>query len=337
MEALNTTLRLLAASQIILFLIQILFSNNYLRIRLVGTLMLLGCIGYLCLPLVDDHLLPMPYSVYVWLIPAIVPSMLLWFVWFIFEENCLIPAWIVIVTGTSILGSLWFAYHSIGLPYAPWWFQLFKLAIVGLALYVVGHGREQDLVELRFKFRYILIVALASLIFTAMVIDFITDFNPPKGLDSLTIAVTFVLSLMFNYFFLKLNPNTHLVREPKKLPIKDTSDDPLISELLERMRSERLYSDHDLRVAGLASLLNVPEYQLRSKINQQLGYRNFNQFVNRYRIEEAGIKLRDDERTPVLSIALDVGFRSISSFNTAFQQHFGVSPTKYRANALLKS
>jgi len=100
------------------------------------------------------------------------------------------------------------------------------------------------------------------------------------------------------------------------------------------MRSERLYADHDLRVASLASMLNVPEYKLRKKINQQLGYRNFNQFVNRYRIEEAGVKLREDMRKPVLSIALDVGFRSISSFNTAFQAQFGVSPTKYRSEIL---
>ncbi|MEO0369205.1 MAG: helix-turn-helix domain-containing protein, partial [Pseudomonadota bacterium] len=76
---------------------------------------------------------------------------------------------------------------------------------------------------------------------------------------------------------------------------------------------------------------------LRQKINQELGYRNFNQFVNHYRIEEAGERLRKDSRTPVLSVALDVGFRSISSFNTAFQSEFGVSPTKYRAEILTES
>ena len=65
--------------------------------------------------------------------------------------------------------------------------------------------------------------------------------------------------------------------------------------------------------------------------------RNFNQFVNRYRIEEAGERLLSEARTPVLTIALDVGFRSISSFNTAFQAQFGVSPTQYRAQALSNS
>ena len=103
--------------------------------------------------------------------------------------------------------------------------------------------------------------------------------------------------------------------------------------LLHRMKNERLYADHDLRVAGLAQLLGVPEYQLRKRINQKLGYRNFNQFVNRYRIAEAGERLLENTQTPVLTIALDVGFRSISSFNTAFQAQYGVSPTRYRAEA----
>ncbi|NIM18801.1 MAG: helix-turn-helix domain-containing protein, partial [Candidatus Latescibacteria bacterium] len=38
----------------------------------------------------------------------------------------------------------------------------------------------------------------------------------------------------------------------------------------------------------------------------------------------------DEPRTPVLTIALDVGFRSLSSFNTAFRAHYGKTPTGYR-------
>jgi AraC-like DNA-binding protein len=100
------------------------------------------------------------------------------------------------------------------------------------------------------------------------------------------------------------------------------------------MQDERLYADHDLRVAKLADMVGLPEHSLRKKINKQLGYRNFNQFVNRYRIEEAGQRLNKEPTIPVLSVALDVGFRSISSFNTAFQSQFGMSPTEYRRQSL---
>jgi len=96
------------------------------------------------------------------------------------------------------------------------------------------------------------------------------------------------------------------------------------------MQTERLYADHDLRIGKLATLLGIPEYQLRKKINKNLGYRNFNHFINRYRVEEAGARLIGDSKLAVLTVALDVGFRSISSFNTAFQNHYGVSPTSFR-------
>ena len=145
------------------------------------------------------------------------------------------------------------------------------------------------------------------------------------------------VAFLSNLTFIKMNPNLILVGDPKELVISEKADDPIIDELLRRMQDERLYADHDLRVASLADIVGIPEYQLRQKINQNLGYRNFNQFVNRYRIEEAGQRLVEDSRSPVLSIALDVGFRSISSFNTAFQTQYGVSPTKYRSDALSNS
>jgi AraC-like DNA-binding protein len=107
-------------------------------------------------------------------------------------------------------------------------------------------------------------------------------------------------------------------------------EDGLVGELNMIMSGDRAYADHDLRIADLSASLKVPEYQLRRTINRSLGYRNFNQFVNRYRIEEAARRLIDEPRIPVLTIALDVGFRSISSFNAAFRAHYQMTPTNYR-------
>jgi len=147
------------------------------------------------------------------------------------------------------------------------------------------------------------------------------------------LAITF----LGNLGFIRMNPKLALVGDPKELVTSTTISDPVVDQLLTSMKEQRLYADHDLRVASLAEKIGIPEYQLRKKINQNLGYRNFNQFVNRYRIEEAGERLLIETRTPVLTIALDVGFRSISSFNTAFQTYFGVSPTQYRIQTLSNS
>jgi AraC-like DNA-binding protein len=103
------------------------------------------------------------------------------------------------------------------------------------------------------------------------------------------------------------------------------------------MNEDRAYTDHDLRIAHLAASLGVPEYQLRRTINRNLGYRNFNQFINHYRVEEAARRLIDEPTLPVLTIALDVGFRSISSFNTAFRAKYQKTPTDYRRGELSNS
>ena len=67
-------------------------------------------------------------------------------------------------------------------------------------------------------------------------------------------------------------------------------------------------------------------------INQQLGYRNFNVFLNNYRIEEAKAALADPTQAevPVTTIAMDAGFQSLGPFNRAFKATTGVTPTEYR-------
>ena len=84
--------------------------------------------------------------------------------------------------------------------------------------------------------------------------------------------------------------------------------------------------------AALFAPAHIPEYRLRRLINQRLGYRNFNVFLNNHRIEEAKAALADPAQTevPVITIAMDAGFQSLGPFNRAFKAVTGVTPTEYR-------
>jgi len=95
---------------------------------------------------------------------------------------------------------------------------------------------------------------------------------------------------------------------------------------------EKLYREEDFTIKRLATELNIKEYRLRRLINAHLGFRNFNQFVNQYRVAEVARLLVDPEtqHLPVLSIALDMGYRSLSPFNKAFKEIKGLTPTEYR-------
>ena len=102
--------------------------------------------------------------------------------------------------------------------------------------------------------------------------------------------------------------------------------------MLRLVEEEGIHREWGMTIGKLAEASNIPEYKLRQLINSGLGFRNFNDFLNNYRIQEASRRLLDPEeaKVPVLTIALDVGFRSISSFNKAFKDIHQMTPTAYR-------
>ena len=80
---------------------------------------------------------------------------------------------------------------------------------------------------------------------------------------------------------------------------------------------------------------DLPEYRLRRAINRGLGYRNFNEYLNRHRLADAKQALADPGQAtvPILTIALDSGFQSLGPFNRAFKADTGGTPTEYRKAA----
>jgi AraC-like DNA-binding protein len=119
----------------------------------------------------------------------------------------------------------------------------------------------------------------------------------------------------------------------------DPQDELLAAALSRLMGESRGYAQEGLSLAGLAAQLQTPEYRLRRVINQRLGHRNFNAYVNGLRLSEAMRRLADpaERSLPVLTIALDVGFGSIGPFNRAFKAETGVTPTEFRQHALVDS
>jgi AraC-like DNA-binding protein len=110
----------------------------------------------------------------------------------------------------------------------------------------------------------------------------------------------------------------------------------LLRRLQRLMTVERAYRREGLSIGSLAAELGVPEHRLRQLVNEGLGHRNFNAFLNRYRLDEAKAALADPEQkeVPVLTIALDAGFQSIGPFNRAFKADTNVTPTEFRRAAL---
>ena len=124
------------------------------------------------------------------------------------------------------------------------------------------------------------------------------------------------------------------IPEPQIAELSHT-ESAWLSELRRVIETEHGYRRPDLGIAALAEELRIPEHLLRRLINRRLGYRNFRDFINSYRLEEAARRLREpaDERLPILTIALDSGFASIAPFNRAFRARYGMTPSEYRRAA----
>ncbi|MGB0937099.1 MAG: helix-turn-helix domain-containing protein [Colwellia sp.] len=120
----------------------------------------------------------------------------------------------------------------------------------------------------------------------------------------------------------------------------NTSSNSAKNEKLDRiihlMKVDKFYQQEEATIANLALQVPMQEYKLRKLINGEMNFRNFNDFLNYYRIKEISIKLQEPSSShiPILTFALESGFRSLSTFNKAFKETHGVTPTEYRKKAM---
>ncbi|MDJ0710369.1 MAG: helix-turn-helix domain-containing protein [Woeseiaceae bacterium] len=110
----------------------------------------------------------------------------------------------------------------------------------------------------------------------------------------------------------------------------------LLRKLDRLMNEDKIYRDESLTLASVASLLDISPHQLSELINTRHKV-GFPRFVRGFRIDEACKLLDEDPGTTILSISMDTGFQSQSSFYTAFREITGTSPGKYRRRKSLPS
>ena len=96
------------------------------------------------------------------------------------------------------------------------------------------------------------------------------------------------------------------------------------------MESEKIYLDNELSLPQLAKIMDVSSHDLSYVLNQGFN-KNFFQFVNSYRVQEAKQLMLSDKykHLNLLGIAYSSGFNSKTTFNISFKKETGLSPTQF--------
>lgn len=216
-----------------------------------------------------------------------------------------------------------------------------RIAAILLAVLVIVQTVKDwrgDLVERRRRLRLFIVVAvLLHIAITASVDLSLGPEHVPPWLHAVNAAALAMIAAVIAGVLLHANLDT-VIATPVAAPAvpvtaeEEPLDPELVAKLERLMTADRIYRQEGLTIGVLAARLEISERRLRQAINRGLGYRNFSDFLNRHRLDDAKQALADPAQAavPILTIALDAGFQSLGPFNRAFKTETGMTPTEFR-------
>lgn len=117
--------------------------------------------------------------------------------------------------------------------------------------------------------------------------------------------------------------------------ISEKDKELLKNAIQDIMDNTQEYCQTDFSLDKMAALVNSKSKYVSQVINESFG-KNFNTFINEYRIKEACRRLIDPEKYgnyTIASIAGEMGFKSSANFNSIFKKITGMTPTVYQKMA----
>lgn len=210
--------------------------------------------------------------------------------------------------------------------------RLVSIFFVLLALYESQNGQSTDLDLSRLKLRKVFIYIVGGIVIITLLGEIGLQKQDQKYLWMVQRFIILILVSAFVYFNFSIR--SKMLSKPKKP--SNAQFPELIDKIQQTITSNQLHHQEKLTIGQLAESIEEQEYKVRKAINQDMGYRNFLDFVNSYRIKEATGYLKDPtmSQMTVLEIAFQTGFNSIGPFNRAFKQTTGYTPTDFRKKHL---
>lgn len=227
-------------------------------------------------------------------------------------------------------------------PIAFYSVRAISLILIADLLRVAFADRADDLIEKRRVIRLVLPLLIATQTGLVLVYELLLGPIAAAAWVQFANGLLILLIVLFAGMAL-LRTDRELLMESEADPVEDkpeplalTPSQSVLHEKLTNAMDDGVYRTTGLTITSLADHLEAPEHHLRALINRRLGHRNFSAFLNRHRIAEAKQRLsrREEVDIPVLTVAMELGYNSLSTFNRAFRNETGTTPSEYRRTAL---
>jgi AraC-like DNA-binding protein len=198
--------------------------------------------------------------------------------------------------------------------FEPTWIKGFLLSVIVLCLVWLGFEVYTQVAELSYVQQYPFFVVLSLImIWFGLTAVSRTNVEYPK--------MKFVRADVDE----AVEPSSETDSEPVKRSMDWSA---LGTQYAKMVCDNQWYLESKFSLQQMASRLATNENYVSKAINIGL-QKNFNRIVNEARVKHAQELLNQDHCQSILSVAYDSGFSSKASFNRAFKDIIGMTPTQY--------
>ncbi len=196
-------------------------------------------------------------------------------------------------------------------------------------LYTLREHRHRFKIEMFFFSLFALMALFALLLGLALpALDTSIFYFAYANAISMAMLLVVAALLVFPDLLSDLVVITELSYSNSKLEGIDCDDK--LKSLHSLMVDDRQFENETLKLGTVAELIGLSSHQLSELINTRFGY-GFPRFLREHRVTAAKTMLLAEPDASILSVSLATGFRSQSSFYSAFKELTGHTPADYRA------
>ncbi|MEM7374732.1 MAG: helix-turn-helix domain-containing protein [Bacteroidota bacterium] len=147
-----------------------------------------------------------------------------------------------------------------------------------------------------------------------------------------TIAATLLLSVLVVVLTYQewLSLLAHQQKRPQRLLLKEADKEGILLSLEQLMQTSKPYLQPDFSLTKLSEEIGYPSSYISRVINSEHGL-GFKKYMARLRVQEFMTLAQEqsNRKFTIMALAREAGFRSSSTFHTAFREHAGQLPSEF--------